>query len=160
LQAKALCYNSNELTETKMALAAKRKPRVQHRKRVAQHHKQTSHYLKTYWPYLPAVGIVALGVLVNQWLYKSDSLAQAGANLSGLPKPTRIEAITGNTDGLALGLIIAMSGIALGILLFQHWFRVQRTLNRGEMFVAKHPWIDLVLVVVVMAGVILTRQVI
>jgi uncharacterized membrane protein YidH (DUF202 family) len=159
LQAEALCYNSSKLTEIKMALAAKRKPRVQHRKRVAQHHKQTPHYMKTYWPYLPAVGIVALGVLVNQWLYKSDSLAQAGASLAGLPNPTRIEAITGNTDGLALGLIIAMAGIAMGILLFQHWFRVQRTLNRGEAFIAKHPWLDLLLVVLITVGVVLTRQI-
>lgn len=141
-----------------MALATRPKPKTHDRKRVAKHHKHTPHYLKTYWPYLPALAIVGIGYLVNQALYSSDSLAEAGANLQGVTTPTRVEALTGNSNGIALTIVIIMAVMALGIFLFQQWFRVQRTLNRGEAFVARHPWLDLVLVVLATAGVILTRQ--
>lgn len=141
-----------------MALATRPKPRVHDRKRVAKHHKHTPHYLKTYWPYLPALAVIGVGYVINQLLYKSDSLAQAGASLQGVEMPTRIEALTGNSNGVALAIVIIMAAMALGIFLFQQWFRVKRTLNRGEAFVARHPWLDLVLVILATAGVILTRQ--
>lgn len=44
---------------------AKRTPAIQHKKRSGQHHKQSKHYIKPYWPYLPLIGIVSLGVLLN-----------------------------------------------------------------------------------------------
>jgi uncharacterized protein YkwD len=39
-----------------------------HRKRVGQHHKHGQHYLKSYWPYLPILAILFVGVLTNNWL--------------------------------------------------------------------------------------------
>jgi uncharacterized membrane protein YidH (DUF202 family) len=143
-----------------MALATRPKPKTAHRKRVAQHHKHTPHYLKTYWPYLPALAVIGAGLMANKWLEQSDSLLRATANLQGVIQPTRIEAITGDTNGLALAIVLIITGLAAGVLLFQHWFRIQRVLNRGEAFAVKHPLIDLVLVVIITAGVLLSRQVI
>jgi uncharacterized membrane protein YidH (DUF202 family) len=139
-----------------MALATRPRPKVQHRKRVAQHHKHTPHYLKTYWPYLPLLAVVGFGAVINKSLDQSG--LYAGANLSGVGHTTRIEAMTGSNSNLALGLVIAISAMAMAILLFQHWFRVQRTLNRGEEFIAKHPWVDVGLAVIITAGVLLTRR--
>jgi hypothetical protein len=139
-----------------MALATRPKPKVQHRKRVAQHHKLTNHYLKTYWPYLPVLGIVGFGAFASKTLGDSG-LLYTGASVSGLPQ-TRIEALAGGHSSLALTLVIAVAGVAMATYLFLHWYRVQRTLNKGEQFIVKHPWVDVALAVVITAGVILTRQ--
>ncbi|HSW99583.1 MAG TPA: CAP domain-containing protein [Patescibacteria group bacterium] len=50
-----------------MALAAKAKrtPKVHQKRRAGQHHKHTPHYLKAYWPYLPLILVVVLGVVLN-----------------------------------------------------------------------------------------------
>lgn len=48
-----------------MAIATKPKPKAHHRKRQAQHHKHTKRYVKAYWPYLPMLLIVGLGLMIN-----------------------------------------------------------------------------------------------
>lgn len=46
----------------------RRQPSPAQRKRSASHHKRNEHYLKPYWPYLPIVAIVTVGLLLNSWL--------------------------------------------------------------------------------------------
>jgi len=41
---------------------SKRAPSVHHKRRVGQHHKQSEHYMKPYWPYLPVALIVGIGL--------------------------------------------------------------------------------------------------
>jgi uncharacterized protein YkwD len=48
-----------------MALATRPKPKTHHKKRQALHHRHSKPYLKAYWPYLPMLCIVALGLAVN-----------------------------------------------------------------------------------------------
>lgn len=50
-----------------MALSTKPKPAVppHHKKRTGQHHKQTRHYARTYWPYLPLLAVVIVGMIFN-----------------------------------------------------------------------------------------------
>ena len=50
-----------------MVLVAKpkRTPAIHHKKRSGLHHKQSKHYVKPYWPYLPLIAIVGLGFAVN-----------------------------------------------------------------------------------------------
>ena len=43
----------------------KRRSTIQHKKRSGQHHKQSKHYAKPYWPYLPLLAIVGIGIIVN-----------------------------------------------------------------------------------------------
>ena len=45
----------------------KRKP-VASKKRSAGHHHRGSHYIKSYWPYLPMAIIVSAGILLNSWI--------------------------------------------------------------------------------------------
>lgn len=134
-----------------MALATRPKPKVQHKKRQARHHRQSKIYMKTYWPYLPMLGIAGIGYLTDK--YWPSGLADS-ASLG----TTRIETIAGGQNGWALSLIVIMAGLAFGIFLFQHWFRVHRMISRGEAFVVKHPWFDISLVAVFTVGVLLTRQ--
>lgn len=53
-----------------MAIATKSKPRqtVHHRKRTGEHQKRGRTFHDTYWPYLPLVAVVALGLFVNTLL--------------------------------------------------------------------------------------------
>src|SRR5665647_1797248 len=50
-----------------MALATKSKNKspVAHKKRSGQHHSKSKHYMQAYWPYIPMLMIVGLGLLVN-----------------------------------------------------------------------------------------------
>jgi uncharacterized membrane protein (UPF0182 family) len=98
------------------------------------------------------VGIVALGAYVSQ--HWPSGLVKFDANGG----TTRIEALAGNQNSWALAFIVMMAGIAAGILLFQNWFRIQRTMNRGERFIVKHPWFDILLVAIATVGVVLTRS--
>lgn len=46
----------------------KRPSSVHHKKRSGQHHKQNRHYLKSYWPYLPVLLVLGLGIVLNSWM--------------------------------------------------------------------------------------------
>src|SRR5665213_1171319 len=48
-----------------MALATRPQPSAYHKKRHAQHHRHSKPYLKTYWPYLPMLMIVGVGLVIN-----------------------------------------------------------------------------------------------
>jgi uncharacterized protein YkwD len=54
------------LTKTKP-----RRPTAAHRKRTGTHHKRDNHYVKAYWPYLPIVAILAVGLFASSWLSHS-----------------------------------------------------------------------------------------
>ena len=65
-----------------MALAAKpKKKSASHRKRHAGHHNHNKHYLKHYWPYLPMLMIIALGIFINS-IWSSSSILGASTNFS------------------------------------------------------------------------------
>ncbi|HSX36055.1 MAG TPA: CAP domain-containing protein [Patescibacteria group bacterium] len=53
-----------------MVLVAKpkRRPTVHNKRRVGSHHRHDPHYIKTYWPYLPMVVIVAAGLAFSSVL--------------------------------------------------------------------------------------------
>ena len=50
-----------------MALATKTKNKspLTHKKRSGQHHRKSKHYMQAYWPYIPMLLIVGLGLLIN-----------------------------------------------------------------------------------------------
>ncbi|HEY1064135.1 MAG TPA: CAP domain-containing protein [Candidatus Saccharimonadales bacterium] len=68
-----------------MAIATKPKPKgTQHKKRTAAHHRQTKHYVKSYWPYLPMVAVLAIGLAVNSALGRSVTVLGEQTNLTQL----------------------------------------------------------------------------
>ena len=65
-----------------MALASKpKKKTAQHRKRKAHHHSHNKHYLKHYWPYLPMIMVIALGIFINT-LWSNASVLGTSTNFS------------------------------------------------------------------------------
>jgi len=64
-----------------MAIATKPKRTTHHKKRAGNHRAQNKSYLKTYWPYIPMLMIVATGLLVNS-LWSSGAVLGSTTNLS------------------------------------------------------------------------------
>lgn len=69
-----------------MAIATKTKPRTtSSKKRAAQHHKHSKNYVKSYWPYLPMVALVAGGIFMNSLLGNQRSAVLGSqSNVSAL----------------------------------------------------------------------------
>ena len=44
------------------------RPTLDHKRRTGRHHHHSPHYLKTYWPYIPIIMILATGIVLNSWL--------------------------------------------------------------------------------------------
>jgi hypothetical protein len=59
----------------------KTKPSVAVKKRSGQHHHKTKHYMKAYWPYLPMLLVVGLGLLVNS-LWSTHGVLGATSDFS------------------------------------------------------------------------------
>lgn len=89
-----------------MALATKHQTKVpQHyKKRSAQHHRQNKHYLKSYWPYIPMLLVVAAGLTVNNiWSHGSNVLGvQSNFSSSSLLSSTNALRAENNETGLTL----------------------------------------------------------
>ena len=140
-----------------MPLVARPKAKAYHRKRQAQHHRQSKRYVKTYLPYLPMFAIVAAGGVINEvWTVSSGVALAAPANSS--LSTTRLAIITHSRSYAFIYVVLAITFVAFAIFLLTHWYRFHRLLNRGEAFMVHHPWLDVSLVFVVTAGVVLTRR--
>jgi len=70
---------------------------------------------------------------------------------------SRIQVLTGgHAQWIGLAATIVMLA-ALGIFIARHGYRVRRALSRGEAFVAHHPYLDIAIVFIFMAGYVVTR---
>jgi uncharacterized protein YkwD len=88
-----------------MAIAAKSKPKTtHHKKRAAQHHRQTKHYVKSYWPYLPIAAIITAGVIINGLIDQSSAVLGETSNLSqtALLQATNNDRLENKTASLQL----------------------------------------------------------
>ena len=66
-----------------MALSTKPKPKApaHNKKRQAGHHRQSKQYAKSYWPFLPMLLVVALGIMVNS-LWSNHGVLGANSDYS------------------------------------------------------------------------------
>lgn len=146
-----------------MAIASRAKPASYQRKRQAGHHRQSKHYLKPYWPYLPMIGIVSFGALVNQiWNQASGSSAVAAASGTELGAAayntsTRVQNLLGNQSPVVVLVVILLMVAALAVFTIRHGYRFHRLLNRGEAYVVQHPWVDIAAVAIFTVGAIVVR---
>jgi len=65
-----------------LAQNPKRRTTSHEKKRHGHHHKQTRHYGKTYWPYLPLLIIIALGLSVNGLLAHRQQVLGAQSDIT------------------------------------------------------------------------------
>jgi uncharacterized protein YkwD len=89
-----------------MVLASKTKtPSIHQKKRQGQHHKPSKAYHKTYWPYLPMLFIVALGIAVNGfWGHASHGVLGYATDVSAseLLADTNVQRTANGEGGLNL----------------------------------------------------------
>ena len=90
----------------------KRRTPIHEKKRHGQHHKQTHHYGKTYWPYLPLLLIVALGLSVNGWLGHRQQVLGAQSDISSVTLAEETNAIRTKNQEQTLVLNDSLSAAA------------------------------------------------
>lgn len=89
-----------------MSLAAKPKRHTataHHKRRAGQHHRHNEHYLRTYWPYLPLLLVVVLGVALNSlWAHKGVLGYATDMSVSELLQDTNNQRDGNGLGGLGL----------------------------------------------------------
>jgi hypothetical protein len=65
-----------------MSLTTKNKPKAYHRKIQGGHHTHSKRYLKPYWPYIPMLVIVFLGIGLNGFIDKNSQVLSDQTNFS------------------------------------------------------------------------------
>lgn len=149
-----------------MAIAARPKPKAYLRKRQAQHHRVTKHYLKPYWPYLPMAIIVLCGVALNKALDHHSSLGVANAGQPSLISSgflptdaanTRIQQLVGNQSHWIVWVTLAITIAALTYIIVSHGNRMRRVIQKSESYIIRHPRLEIALVAVCTTGFLLTR---
>ncbi len=116
---------------------------INERKIKAQHHKHSKSYLKTYWPYIPIVSIISLGVIIHI-IYQRKTLS-SNVNLTNYSFLSILES--------TLGLL------ALTIFLLRHAFAWHKVFVKGEEFATKHPYLDILLVTIATIGILLNHSI-
>lgn len=94
-----------------MAIASKPKPKrkaAHHHKRHGTHQKRNNHFMKAYWPYLPLLFIVGVGIFVNSLLSRPATLGYATqTSINGLLESTNEERSAHNLNSLTLNSSLA-----------------------------------------------------
>jgi uncharacterized protein YkwD/uncharacterized membrane protein len=89
-----------------MAVATKQKPKqtTHHRKRAGTHQKRSDHFVKTYWPYIPLVAIVGIGMFFNNLLANPAGVLSYATNTTavGLLENTNKQRATQQLGSLAI----------------------------------------------------------
>lgn len=87
-----------------MALTTRPKRTPSHKKRTAKHHSHSRGYLKSYWPYLPMLLIVGMGLLANSIWSNSSAVLGASSDFSStsLLNQTNLKRAENNLPGLSL----------------------------------------------------------
>jgi len=65
-----------------MALTQSRKPKAYQLKARASHHRHSKSYLKPYWPYIPIIVIIAVGIGANSFLAHKSQVLGTQSNFS------------------------------------------------------------------------------
>lgn len=124
-----------------MAIATKTKPKAaHHKKRVAAHHRQNKQYVKSYWPYIPLITIVSVGLLVNGLLSHPSAILGTKSDLSvqALVNATNVTRTQNGKAGLQLNpqLNTAAQAKANDMVAHNYWSHTAPTGNQPSAFVA------------------------
>lgn len=129
-----------------IATKPRQKQTIHHKRRAGKHQPQNKHFMKTYWPYLPMIGIAAV---VNSLVGTST--------VATTTDTTRLQAWTNTGPAVALA-VLGLTMILAVYIVSKHALAWRRALVKGEQFFVHHHKADLVLAAVVMAGVVVTRM--
>lgn len=98
-----------------MAIAVKQKPKAttHHKRRQGTHQKRSNHFTKTYWPYLPLLLIVGIGMFFNNAVIQQGVLSYAtNMTPSGLLTSTNTQREQNKRTDLALNPTLSQAAQA------------------------------------------------
>lgn len=103
-----------------------------HRKRAGTHHRKNPDYKKAYWPYLPIIAIITLGIACNSWLsgMHRSVLGYAGEmSVSGLLSGTNQQRAANGLGALALNSTLSQAAQAKAndMMAHDYWAHVSPT---------------------------------
>jgi hypothetical protein len=134
-----------------------------HKKRIGEHHKKTDRYKKTYWPYLPMLGMIMAGLLLSSRVNSGVSALGINSNYTYLTTQnvqnvSVAQAILRSPD-TAIYLTVAFLFIA-SILLFSYrsYKKINKFFIHTEEVLVKHYSLDFALAIFITFGVVLTKQ--
>lgn len=112
----------------------------------------------------PATVVVAeyaqpAGAAANITFTVNNSNAVKGSNSKlelAAEKVSRIELITGGNSWVLIAMS-AITGAAIAVFVVRHGIRIKKMIHQGESFVSHHPILDILIVLVITAGILLTR---
>ncbi len=132
-----------------------RRPTAHQQKRHGSHQKQTKHYLKTYWPYIP---LFVAGAGVNAVLDQAMGSSSLATAASITPVVSRLEWWTGTSQSVAV-LVGCIAFVCASVVVGRHAKAWRRVVVQGEHFIVDHHKMDLLLAIIAMGGFLLTRNV-
>ena len=118
-----------------MALATRPKSPTHYKKRSGQHHRHSQHYLKTYWPYLPMLMVVVIGLAINSiWSAHSVLGSQSDFSSPSLLLDTNADRTANHQPALTLStqLNAAAQAKANDMVTNNYWAHISPT--------GKTPW--------------------
>lgn len=110
-----------------------------------KHQSKSKAYLKTYWPYIPMLGILLAGYLLNSYLSRYN-----------LPVSNISYSLAKNSYYNLIDSLIGV--VALAIFLMRHGFALHKVWVRGEEFVNRHPLMDIGLLAIAVFGAVLAHN--
>lgn len=118
----------------------KQKPKNVNLQRKVQgaHHRKSQKYLKTYWPYIPILGIIGGSILAG--VYAPSNLGSSQGMYSA-----RIDSLMGSSNALLLDLMYVAAGLLVFWFLTRHVKRLKSLVLEGEEYLAKHYMLDILL---------------
>lgn len=99
-----------------MAIAVKQKPKntPHHKRRHGTHQKRSSHFVKAYWPYLPLLFIVGVGLFINATLGQGANVLGYATNMTanGLLANTNVQREQNKLSDLTLNTTLSAAAQA------------------------------------------------
>jgi ABC-type proline/glycine betaine transport system permease subunit len=132
-----------------------RRTSVHQKKRTGSHQRQTKHYIKTYWPYIPLLAVAAaLNVVLDKAVHGSSA-----TTVASLSTVSRLELWTNSSQSITI-LVASVAFVCASVVVMRHADAWQRVLVRGEQFIVHNHKLDLALAGFALCGFLLTRNVI
>lgn len=105
----------------------------------------------------PEIIIVAEYAAPATYVAGASTAAPLIKELTGT-QVSRIQVLTGGQATWSAIALSLLTGAALAIFIIRHGFRIHKIVRKGEVFLARHAYVDIAITLVLVAGFVLTRS--
>lgn len=134
-----------------------------HKKRMGEHHKKTDRYKKTYWPYLPMLGMIMAGLLLSTRVDSNVSALGINSNYTYLTSQnvqgvSVVQAILRSPNTAIYFTVAALFIVSIFLFSYRSFKKINKFFIHTEEVVLKHYAFDFALAMFITFGLILTKQ--